>query len=392
MTVSLWRRRNTLGVIRCEAAVIGAGISGIAAALAFERRGIDALVIDRGPLGFGASTRNAGFLMRGAADNYAFAARHWGRERAREVWRWTEDNLRLLREEGIESLATYRATPSCLLGLEPVEAGELEASDSLMREDGFEVGLIRAGRDAAWSSGVASVGLVNPHDATINSADLIAFLGAKLRRPAMLHQEVTGIEIVGVNDVRILTANAEVRCERAMVCTNAFTGLLLPGLREHIHAKRGQMLAFRTPGRIFDHAYYANRGGEYFRQATDDVAVLGGWRRFFTDIEVGYEDRTTDEVQRGLESFMMRVLGGPIDVVARWSGVMGFTPDELPLVGPIDASGRPQPEVTGGPLWLSAGCTGHGMSIFFKTAGDAVRCMLDGRTSTFALAQLVASV
>ena len=37
--------------------------------------------------------------MRGAADNYAAAIRDWGHERARTIWRWTEENLLALRAD-----------------------------------------------------------------------------------------------------------------------------------------------------------------------------------------------------------------------------------------------------------------------------------------------------
>lgn len=381
MTVSLWRRSARMGVISCDTAVLGGGISGVAAALALEERGIDALIIDRGSLGSGASTRNAGFLMRGAADNYAVAIRDWGRDTARRVWRLTEQNLALLRERGVRQLPTYRDQPSTLLALDPVEAAELRDSARLMRDDGFDVELIEQGRDAAWRSGKVIVGLVNPHDACANPADLLAHLSRSLRRPPLLHQEVAQIDVLGPARVELITPDAVVRARRLLVATNAFTPLLFPRLADLIAPKRGQILAFNTAGRQFDHSYYANRGGEYFRQTSDTTAIIGGWRRFFADTEVGYDDRTTTDVQQGLESFITRFVPARLNIIARWSGVMGFTPDGLPLVGPVNTDGSPAAHHS--PIWLSAGCTGHGMSMFFATAQHAVRAMLAEEPSHF---------
>lgn len=367
--------------------MIGAGIMGISCALALERSGIDALILEKGGIGAGASTRNAGFLMRGAADNYAAGIRDWGRDLARFVWRLTEDNLAMLRREGIDAVRTYRAVPSCLLALSQGEADELHESARLMREDGFEVSIAESGRDAAWRSGKVICGLMNPNDGACNSHDVLAFLAAKLRRQPLLRQEVASITTESPSRIVITTQDATIRARRAIVATNAYTPLLLPRLADIIEPKRGQILAFKTSAPVFDCSYYANHGGEYFRQPSPDTAIIGGWRRHFADTEVGYEDRTTEGIQLGLESFIGQFIPEPLDVIARWSGVMGFTPDGLPLVGPIDASGAPTSE---SPLWLAAGCTGHGMSMFFRTAQLAVESMLAGAENRFAIARLAA--
>ena len=158
-----------------------------------------------------------------------------------------------------------------------------------------------------------------------------------------------------------------------------------PSLQPLIAPKRGQMLAFRTASPIFDCSYYSNHGSEYYRQATPDTAILGGWRTHFADAETGYEERVTEDVQGGLERFAAALLGGPIDVTARWSGTMGFTPDGLPLLGPIDDAGRPAP--LDNPIWLCAGYTGHGMSMAFKAAHEAARAMLEARPPPFPMAR-----
>ncbi len=75
--------------------------------MAFESLGLDALVIDGRYPGWGASGRNAGFLMR-AADNYAAAVDDLCREDAKALWTLTENNLTRLRL-GIDRLPHYRA-------------------------------------------------------------------------------------------------------------------------------------------------------------------------------------------------------------------------------------------------------------------------------------------
>lgn len=381
MTVPHWRVVHDPRTIRCDTAVLGGGISGVAAALALERRGVDVVIVERGEIASGASGRNAGFLMRGAADNYAAAVRQWGRQTARMVWRWSEENLAMLRAEGIELLPSVRRMPSCLLAFEREEADELRTAYEMLREDHFDAGWQESGTDAAWRGG-ALAGLVNPGDAACNPCELVAYLAGRLRRPPLTNHEVARVERDGPG-VLLHTAEAVIQARRCLVCLNAYAPLLFPALGPVLRPNRGQMMAVRTASRAFDMSYYANHGSEYFRQTLPGIAVFGGWRKHFAQAEIGWEDRTTPEVQQGLEEFASRLLGGKVEVASRWAGTMAFTPDGLPIIGPIDAEGRPA-DVTS-PLWFCGGYTGHGMSMGFKCAHAAVDAMLNRADPPFPL-------
>ncbi len=372
-----------MGEVRADAAVIGAGIAGISAALALQREGKSVIVLERHALASGASGRNAGFLMRGAADNYAAAVRDWGREPAAALWRLTEENLAGLRREGVETLDTFRPIPSCLLALTASEADELREAATLLAEDAFEVSLRHTGADAAWRSGKAIVGLVNPHDASCNPHELLAFLASRLDRQPLEGQEVHAIDTSSPDEVVLSTTDAIIRAQRVLVCSNAYTDLLLPQFSGLIEPNRGQMLALRVPGAMLDCSYYANHGSEYFRQSDATTVVIGGKRKVDAASERTRDDTTTPIIQNALEQFAESILGARYPVIARWSGIMGFTRDGLPLVGPIDAvSGG-----SGGRVWLCAGFTGHGMSMAYRTAHLAVAAMLNGAENPFPLSR-----
>ncbi|MBL0926733.1 MAG: FAD-binding oxidoreductase [Phycisphaerales bacterium] len=382
MTVSYWRRTTRLGEIRCDTAVLGGGIVGVSAALALERAGVDALVVERHTIGAGASTRNAGFLMRGAADNYEIARRDYGPPLARHLWRWSEETLQGLLDEGIDRLPMFRRVPSCLLALEEVELAELRRSSDMLAADGFDVGWIEPGSlaadDDAWRSGRVLGGLLNPNDASANPREVLELLAGKLRREPLLHQEAFALSLTA-DGVAVRTADALVRCRRVLVCLNAYTPLLLPTLAGLLRPNRGQMIAVDAGPLRLGRSYYANRGGEYFRQPDPATIVVGGRRRFFEQQERTRDDQTADNLQADLEDFAASILGQRRPVKARWAGVMAFTPDGLPLVGPLEPSAR---------LWLCSACHGHGMSLGHRTARAAVEEMLGGPASPFPLSRL----
>lgn len=394
MTISHWRFSSGPETVHADAVVIGAGICGVAAALAFERRGLRVAVVERGTVASGASGRNAGFLMRGAADHYADAIRLYGRERARAVWKWTEDNLADLRREGIEELSTYRRVPSALLALNEKQEAELRRAAELLREDGFEVGWAAEGDDSVFANtgnGVLGA-LVNPNDASVNPVEMVGFLARKLKGAVYENEAVLDIAQHTSHSthegglVAVRTPARTFVSPRVLLATNAYGPLLIPSLSALVTPRRGQMFALRNaadaagkrPLRLA-HSYYGNYGSEYLRQTADGTVVIGGCRTYFAGREIGYEDVTTDWVQRALESFAARLLGSAFsaaDITTRWSGVMGFSPDGLPLVGRL-------PEFPAGNVWFCGAFTGHGMSMGFRTAGAAVAGMVEGEACPF---------
>ena len=346
-----------------EALVIGAGVSGLSAAMALHGSGVDTLVVERGAVGSGASTKNAGYLMRGGADNYAAAVDLLGREGAAGLWRATEENLERLIALGVESVDGFERRPSTLLAYEDDEDLDIEASAAMMREDGFDAELVTSGEDTLWREMPPRCALVNPGDAVVNPERMITWLRSHVRAPIAKRTEVFDL-IESDAGVTVRTSAGDIRAERVLVCANAWASRLVDC---PVVANRGQMLALRVPESVrLDHAYSANRGSEYFRAAEPGVVVVGGWRKHFE-----HEERTDTaggsvNVQRGLEDFAARALGGRYPVIARWGGVMGFSPAGLPRVGPVSEAGR---------LWCCAGFTGHGMSLGHVTATHAALAM-----------------
>ncbi len=374
MTHSLWQRATHLGALTTDTAVVGAGIAGISAARELQRRNIPCMVLDRHAPASGASGRNAGFLMRGAADNYAAAIRDWGRPAARLLWQTSEETLAALRARGIEKLPTYRRLPSCLLAFTESECDELRQSLTLLQEDGFETRWLDTPTDSLARSSLPPLGgLINPHDAVCNPVDLIHLLASQLNAPILQHQDAIELRAHG-RDIQILLPAGQILAKRVIIATNAYTPAILPALKGIIQPNRGQMLAIQAPDIRLDHAYYANHGSEYFRPVGHGALIaLGGWRKHFAEQERTDVDALNDNVQHGLETFATALFGTGHHVVTRWAGIMAFTPDGLPITDAAPLPGHTDPDPR---LWLCAGFNGHGMSLAHRLAQHTVAAML----------------
>ncbi len=370
MTVSVWLQSDVVDGTRRGLVVVGGGVVGVSAAVEAHRLGLDVLLLERHRLAWGASGRNAGYLMRGMAENYAAARATLGVERARAVWRWSEENLESLRSLGVAGTDGFADRPSCLVAIEEGEAEQLARAHAALVEDGFDAALIERGArvDTLWARAEPLLGLVNPGDAVCHPVRLVERLAAELPGDRVR----TGIGVGSVEPLgdgfRLRTTAGAFEAERVMVCTNAHAAELVPGLAGVVVPRRGQMLAARASGVTLEYAYYLNNGDEYIRMGADGEILMGGARAHEPAGEAGEHGGTADAVQRELEGWVRRLATDAFDVTHRWSGTMGFAPGGLPVVGPVGAEPK---------LWVAAGFTGHGMSLGHITARRAVEAMMN---------------
>jgi glycine/D-amino acid oxidase-like deaminating enzyme len=120
--------------------------------------------------------------------------------------------------------------------------------------------------------------------------------------------------------------------------------------------------------RVAQRPTYSHWGYRYWRQRDDGRVLIGGWRDTAVDVEIGTDASVNPDVQRHLDA-ALQGLDVAAPVTHRWAGIMGFSPDELPLVG----------EVPGMPnVYVCGGYTGHGMGFAVNATRTLVAHMHDG--------------
>ena len=338
-----------------DVVVIGGGLTGAAIARRLVAEHTSVVVLERDRPASGASGRNAGFLLTGVAANYASAVRRYGRATAAEIWRFTMANHELFAAAIEGDRAGYRRHGSWVLPASAEERAELEESVQLLGEDGFP----GEWRDAAPRSGSGFTGgLLNPFDGEVEPAAAVSAMARSL--PVSTGAEVLAIE-PGRGGVRVHLAAGEIAASRVVVATNGYTHRLLPGVA--IRPVRAQMLATAPVGeQLTDRPVYSDFGYRYWRQLGDGRVLLGGFRNTAVDAEVGDDDTPTAAVQDRLDEHL-QALGVDAPVTHRWAGTMGFSPDELPIVGAV--SGMPG-------VFVCGGYSGHGLGFALGCAAALV--------------------
>ncbi|MBA4794848.1 MAG: TIGR03364 family FAD-dependent oxidoreductase [Phenylobacterium sp.] len=223
---------------RYDLAVVGAGIVGLACALAAARRGRSVVVIDRDAQANGASVRNFGFVTVTGQPRGGIWARA---RRSREVW----DEI--AGEAGIEVLQRGLWLPV----RRPEAVAVLEAF--LRTEMGEECRLLspqaaRARAPEATGPETAAV-LWSPHERRVDSrtaiprlaAWLTARFGVDVLRQTAVHE---------VAPPRIATARGAIEAEAAVVCPGDDLVSLYPGLLADAGLVRCklQMMRLAPPG------------------------------------------------------------------------------------------------------------------------------------------------
>ena len=329
---------------KADVLVIGGGIAGTSLMWHLARRRIDCVLVEQHHIAWGASGRNAGFLLAGVASSYAEAVRTYGREKAREVWEITNENHDRMLEAVRGQDVGHRRRGTAIVPGDEEERALLIESEQLLSEDGF---------DARWDG----ARLLNPRDGECNPAALVGAL-ARQARPGAIRE---GVAITSLETRRrgVVVMAGEAQCDAGVVilATNAYSPQLVPSVK--IQPRRAQMLATSPQSKeVVELPVYSHYGFRYWRQLKSGEVLVGGWRDTAMETEETYDDEPTAEIQDRLER-AARDLGAKGEISHRWAGTMGFTQSGLPLAGPLED----MPNV-----YICAGFTGHGMGFAFMTA------------------------
>jgi len=340
---------GSVDVDRPDVEIVGAGITGVSAALTLAAAGKRVRIHDARGVAEGASGRSGGFALRGGAMAYDRAREWLGADRAAQYWRLTEHHLDLLAGLAGDAL---RRTGSLRLAADEEECDELRAEYEALVGDGFQ---------ADWRTDLVHhrfpAAIFHPDDAAIQPAQLV--------RRLALQAAGAGVAIVEHDRVESLD---ELEADEVLVATDGYPSGLLGPLDGLIVPTRGQMLATEPIGeRLFECPHYGRHGFDYWQQTPDGRILAGGFRDFALESEFTLDEVTTPPIQGALERFVAELVGRPVEIAHRWAGIFGLVLDFLPVVGRVPETNR---------VWVAGGYSGHGNVLGFLCGDLVAKAML----------------
>ena len=329
-----------------EVIVIGGGVTGCSCAFTLAEHGVAVRLYEGREIAGGASGRNGGFALRGAATPYDVARDRLGRERARLLMELTERSLDRLAELAGDA---FRRVGSLRLAFNAQERTALRREHSALRDGGFAVEWLDelpAPLDRLYQGA-----LLHPPDGVLHPARWVRRLAARAAE--------AGAEICAGEHVEVDRLDAPA----VVVATDGFTDSVLPELAGLVRPTRGQVLVTEAlPELRYPRPHYARDGYDYWHQRADGRLVIGGSRDAALADEQTAVEATTPAVQERIEALAAQLMGEPVRVERRWAGIWGTTPDGSPLVGPVPGRDR---------VWIAGGYSGHG-NVLGLACGDLV--------------------
>jgi gamma-glutamylputrescine oxidase len=342
--LSYWEKKSFL---QYDYIIIGSGIVGLSTALSIRERKPKAsiLVMERGILPTGASTKNAGFACTGSLTEILDDLKTMSEN----------DVLRLieLRMKGLEKLRQRLGDEQ--LGYAENGSYELISVHELAALEQFDHinDMLRPlfGRDAysmadqkiakfGFNENLVKHVLQNNTEGELDTGRMMKGLlslclasGIEIKTGAEVISVLDGGEQVKVIiDHKHLAQHITFSCTQLAICTNAFTHQLLVGL--DISPGRGQVLITQPiPDLKIKGIFHFDKGYYYFREIDGRIMFGGGRHMDFAGertLSLSYNKVILADLVEKLDSLILPDTHYEIDYA--WTGIMAFGSDKFPIV------------------------------------------------------------
>ena len=348
MHISFWEKESFYNAI--DYAIIGSGIVGLSAAVELKNKYPEAkvVVLEKGFLPSGASTKNAGFACFGSPteilDDLSIMTEEAVYAMVEKRWKGLLNLKELLGEENLG----YEALGSCELFTTEDEAIYQKTIEKLaylndflrpiFKEDVFEI------RDEL----VKEFGFEHINHIITNRFEGQIDTGKTLKALLQLAKE-NGVEVMNGVEVKSLQQNIgkvsitlkdfNIEAKRVLVATNGFAKQILPEL--NVEPARAQVLITEPiEGLKLKGTFHYEQGYYYFRNVGNRV-LFGGGRNLDKERENTSEIKLTAKIQDKLDQLLKEVIlpyQSSVKVEMRWAGIMGVGDTKTTIVKQLDSN------------------------------------------------------
>lgn len=342
-TLSYWERETFFQ--NPDVAVVGSGIVGLAAAIHLKTLdpALRVVVLERGPLPIGASTRNAGFACFGSLTELLDDLTHMSEDEVLSIvekrWRGLQrlralvgdDNLDFRMHGGYEMFtgAEEAVFQECVARIP-------DFNQKIGRITGHpEVYKVVDERLPRFGFGGVRHLILNQPEGQVHTGKMMAALLEKAR--------AAGVAVFNGVGIRRLEDSGQgveletefgwtLRAPRVLVCVNGFAQRLLPRL-EVTPARNQVLITQPIPGLPVEGCFHYDRGYFYFRNI-DGRILLGGGRNLDLEKEKTDQFEPNELIRKALEKMLHEVVcpGRPVEIDAWWTGILGLGPVKKPIV------------------------------------------------------------
>jgi len=215
--------------------------------------------------------------------------------------------------------------------------------------------------------------LVTAGEFKVDPMSLLEAIRKILQQRSVVFQENSSA--FDIKDGEVLTEHNRIKAKKIILTMNGYMPQFSKLLKGVIHPKRAQMLAVTLDQAVESpYLHYDPSEKVYWRTTSEKVIVIGGKRLLDEAGEESDFEKISPVIQIGLESYLTEKLKLNFKILKRWSGIMGFTEHELPLIQKIKGAQE---------LYLAAGFSGHGMGFGFKSGQELAGLVTGQKAHSF---------
>jgi glycine/D-amino acid oxidase-like deaminating enzyme len=349
-----------------DVAIVGAGFTGLSAALALAKRGAKVVVLESETIGWGASSRNGGMVLTGLKLGVNQLISKYGRELTRRMYAASIETIdvveRIVKEENIacDFVRTGHLEVACKQAHFDDYARQVEV---IAREFNHQLRIVP--RDQLRSeigSDIYYGGMVDEISAGLNPARYVAGLAAAAMRAGAQISEHTRLHNIqrqsrnGAPGFKLNTSRGATWACSVFVATSGYTGVATPALRKKVIPIGSfiittevlpEALASELSPRnrqIYDSKNYLY----YYRLTPDNRMLFGGRAAFFPETDQTIR-KSAEILRRGMIEVYPQLRNTKIECV--WGGTLDFCFDMMPHAGQIDG------------IYFALGYAGHGVAM-----------------------------
>lgn len=342
--LSYWEKES---FVQYNYIIVGSGIVGLSTAISLKEKRPSAsiLVLERGILPSGASTKNAGFACFGSLTELledfktigASATLDLVNERWKGLIKLRErigdhnfdfhnyGGYELIRDQELPYLDNIEEVNELLSPLFPEPV--LTLTNSKVKEFGFNSNVIKSM-------------IFNKYEGQIHTGKMMSSLLSIARSKDI--EIISGAEVIDVQDggenvsVEVKNTISDTtlvfKANKVAICTNGFTKTLINDI--DLAPGRGIVLVTKPIENLpFKGVFHVEKGYYYFRNEGNRV-LFGGGRNLDFKTETSSEFEINKKIENELDRQLKEIIlpNTPFEVDHTWAGIMAFGENKVPIL------------------------------------------------------------